>query len=168
MRFRHVLVLMLLYGFFATRAEALGSCPPGYYQLPGAPQGVINCGPIPGSGDTGVVTGGPRWASRWGAIAIDEGESNVGVGAAVAMSSKRKAKQAALADCRGKGGQKCEISLIYDNQCAVVIAGVNYSRSHGGATVEIAAARGLKMCKETGADQCQVYYKACSLPEQIQ
>lgn len=168
MRFRYSFVLALVGGVLTTEAGAMGSCPPGYYQLPGPSQGVINCGPVPGGGNHGAETNGPRWASRWGAIAIDEGENNVGVGAAVAMSSKRKAKQAALTECRSKGGRKCEISLIYDNQCAVVIAGVNYSRSHSGATVEIAAERGVKTCIEAGASQCQVYYKACSLPQQIQ
>lgn len=167
MKVASMLALVLL-AFASMRAGADGGCPAGQYQLPGAPQGVINCSPIPGYGDTAVEVDGPKWESRWGAIAIDEGKSNVGVGTAVAMTSKRKAKQAALAECREKGGQGCEISLVYDNQCAVVIAGVNYSRSHGGATVEIAAARGLKMCDEAGAQSCQVYYKACSLPEQVQ
>lgn len=60
------------------------------------------------------------------------------------------------------------INLIYDNQCAVVIAGFGYSRSQSGPTVEIAAANGMKMCEESGAKECQIYYKACSLPEQIQ
>ncbi|SFK98609.1 protein of unknown function [Lysobacter sp. cf310] len=164
---RAIFALAITCSAISTKVEAEGNCPPGYYQLPGPTQGVINCGPVPGD-NASEAEAGPRWASRWGAIAIDEGESNVGVGAAAAMSSKRKAIQAALAECRGKGGQKCEISLIYDNQCAVVIAGVGYSRSHGGATVEIAATRGLKMCNEAGTSQCQVYYKACSLPQQIQ
>ncbi|WP_332937794.1 DUF4189 domain-containing protein [Lysobacter sp. CCNWLW3] len=112
--------------------------------------------------------GGPRWRSRWGAIAFDFGESNVGIGVSAAASSKRQAKNGALADCRAKGGQNCRINLVYDNQCAVVIAGFGYSRSQSGPTVEIAAANGMKMCEESGAKECQIYYKACSLPEQIQ
>ncbi|WP_082611144.1 DUF4189 domain-containing protein [Lysobacter sp. Root916] len=150
------------------RAKGEGQCPPGYIQSPGPEQGVVNCVPLPGSqaGDTGNT--GPRWQSRWGAIAFDFGETNVGIGVSVAASSKRRAKNEAIADCRAKGGRNCRINLIYDNQCAVVIAGFGYSRSQGGPTVEIAADHGMRECEKSGAKDCQVYYKACSLPEQIQ
>lgn len=161
-----IMAALILFGA-SMRVGAEGNCPPGYYPLPGS-QGVVNCGPIPSGGDVETAERGPRWSSRWGAIAIDEAASNVGVGAAVAMTSKRRAKSAALAECRGKGGQGCEISLVYNNQCAVVIAGLKYSRSHGGPTVEITAERGLKMCRDAGVEGCQIYYKACSLPVQVQ
>lgn len=153
----------------STQAASEGKCPEGYYQAPGPEQGVINCLPRSTSVDnTESRNDGPRWASRWGAIAFDYGVSNVGLGIAVSSSSKRRAKSAALADCRAKGGLDCRVNLIYDNQCAVVIAATGYSRSHGGATTEIAAERGMKLCEAEGFDNCQVYYRACSLPEQIQ
>lgn len=145
-----------------------GQCPEGSTQAPGPALGVINCVPLPAANNPGNDAGGPRWQSRWGAIAFDYGVSNVGLGIAVASSSKRRAKSAALADCRAKGGLDCRVNLIYDNQCAVVIAATGYSRSHGGATTEIAAQRGMELCEAEGFDNCQVYYKACSLPQQVQ
>ncbi|WP_082576308.1 DUF4189 domain-containing protein [Lysobacter sp. Root604] len=149
-------------------AASDGQCPDGFTQAPGPMTGVINCVPLPAANDPGNDAGGPRWQSRWGAISFDYGASNVGVGASVAATSKRRAKSEALAECRAKGGKGCKVNLVYDNQCAVVIAAVGYSRSHAGPTVEITAERGMKMCEEAGFNDCQVYYKACSLPEQIQ
>ena len=128
---------------------------------------MVNCMPLPGAQGSGQSERGPIWRSRWGAIAIDFGRSNAGIGVSVNASSKRKAKNEAMADCRAKGGQNCRINLIYDNQCAVVVAGTGYGRSQGGATVEIAAAYGLRMCEKAGIKDCQIYYKACSLPVQV-
>lgn len=151
----------------STEAAADGQCPDGYTQAPGPVTGVINCDPLPAvEPESGVR--GPRWQSRWGAISFDYGPGNVGIGASVAATSKRKAKNEALAECRAKGGKDCRVNLIYDNQCAVVIAASGYSRSHGGPTVEITAKRGIQICEEAGFSDCQVYYKACSLPEQVQ
>lgn len=148
-------------------AQSEGQCPAGYIQAPGPEQGVVNCVPLPSSSSGDARNAGPRWQSRWGAIAFDFGESNVGIGVSVAANSKRQAKSEALADCRAKGGQSCRINLIYDNQCAVVIAGFGYSRSQGGPTVEIAAAHGMVECERSGARDCQIYYKACSLPIEV-
>ena len=149
-------------------AKGEGQCPEGYYQSPEPERGVINCIPRSTSMATEQNDNGPHWEGRWGAISFDFGRSNVGLGVSVAATSRRRAKNEALADCRAKGGTDCRINLIYDNQCAVVIAAVGYSRSHGGPTVEIAAKRGAQICEEAGFHDCQVYYKACSLPEQVQ
>ena len=145
-----------------------GKCPPGQIQAPGPENGVVNCIPLPGPQDTDGHHEGPAWRSRWGAIAFDFGQSNVGIGVSESALSKRQAKKEALTECKKKGGENCRINLIYANQCAVVIAGFGYSRSQGGPTVEVAAEHGLKMCEASGAKDCQVYYKVCSLPVQVQ
>lgn len=62
-----------------------------------------------------------RWADRWGAIAVDDGEKTIGIGIAEMTSSERAAKKIALEDCRVKGGTKCVISLAYYNQCGVIV-----------------------------------------------
>lgn len=163
---RHPIGLALL--AISSYVAAEGQCPSGYYPSADSDKGVINCLPRSTSMEPSRPANGPHWEGRWGAIAMDFGLSNVGVGASVAATSRRKAKSEALASCRAKGGQDCRINLIYDNQCAVVIAAVGYSRSHGGDTIEIAAERGLEMCRAKGFDDCQIYYKACSLPVQVQ
>ncbi|WP_082559512.1 DUF4189 domain-containing protein [Lysobacter sp. Root559] len=168
MRFFSVLFIAIMLLCMSLSAKGEGKCPAGQIQTPGPENGVINCMPLPGTGDAPSRENGPGWSSRWGAIAIDFAPSNVGIGVSVAAASKRRAKKQALAECRAKGGQDCRINLVYGNQCAVVIAGIGYSRSQEGPTVEIAAAYGLKICGEAGIKDCQVYYKACSLPVQVQ
>lgn len=164
---RSIAIACLLMISASVRAE--GNCPQGSYELPGPSKGVVNCAPLPSSDDPSVQREqGPRWQRRWGAIALDFGASNVGLGASASALSKSAAKREALADCRAKGGQDCRINLVYGNQCAVVIAATGYSRSHGNATVEIAAERGMKLCEAEGFGNCQIYYKACSLPVQVE
>ncbi|WP_158549201.1 DUF4189 domain-containing protein [Lysobacter silvisoli] len=166
MSMRCAIVLMLT--LIAAQAYGEGQCPSGHVQAPGPESGVINCMPIPSSQSTYMQGRGSRWESRWGAIAFDFGASNVGIGVSQAAGSKRQAKSEALGDCRAKGGQNCRINLVYNNQCAVVIAGFGYSRSQGGPTVESAVEDGMKLCERSGAEDCQIYYKACSLPVQVQ
>jgi hypothetical protein len=145
--------------------HAEDGCPPG--QIParsGSPDDLSRCveapAPLP-------HPRGPRWADRWGSIAIDNAKTNVGLGAAAGMASKRQAEKAALQDCRSKGGAGCQVSLSYDNQCAVVVAGIGYSVSQGAASIGEASTLGLKACNDAGVSSCTVYYSACSLPEQV-
>lgn len=162
--FSRACVALFLLMMFIRSAATEGNCPPGYYPTTGAQDSVQGCAPIPSDG---VNSAQPEQgaARKWGAIAIDLSSSNAGIGVSVAANSKRQATREALDDCRIKGGKGCKINLSYSNQCAVVIAGIPYSRAHAGPTVEIAAASGLRLCEEAGADECQVYYKACSLPQ---
>lgn len=146
-------------------ASAEGNCPPGYYPTSGPQSPVQGCAPIPNESSSAWT--GQAATNSWGAIAIDLAPSNVGIGVSVAAKSKRQATREALSNCRAKGGKACKINLTYSNQCAVVIAGVPYSKAQAGPTVEVAAAHGLRLCEDAGAAHCQIYYKACSLPEQV-
>lgn len=116
---------------------------------------------------------GPQWETRWGAIAIDKGPTNAGLGAATGMASKRRAEKAAIADCKAKGGADCKVSLAYHNQCAVVVAGYyaptrGYSIAQGAATPQEAARIGLRECNKDGVSGCTLYYSDCSYAEQVQ
>ena len=109
----------------------------------------------------------PQWRTTWGAIVVDMNEPSVGIGTALGMRSERRAKKVALADCEAKGGKGCEVLLAYHNQCAVLIAGIEYTGAHGAPTTDEAARTGLQTCQQTGVQSCQVYWSGCSLPERV-
>lgn len=135
----------------------------------GVPAGDPRCGPSPSwhGGEASLVEPTPRWATRWGAIAIDDTVSSGGVGTATGMSSKRKAEKAALTLCRSDGGAGCRIVLAYYNQCGVIAWGdQNYTGARA-ATIEQASQRAILTCNQATTN-CRVYYADCSLPERIQ
>jgi hypothetical protein len=45
-----------------------------------------------------------QWVTQWGAVAIDDVNSNLGVIGVTNNGSKRQAERAALSECRRKGG----------------------------------------------------------------
>lgn len=108
-----------------------------------------------------------RWADRWGAIAVDDGEKTVGIGIAEMANSERAAKKAALNDCRAKGGTKCVISLAYYNQCGVIVWGSAGYNSVSAETVERASKRAIERCSARGFTNCDVYYSGCSFAERV-
>lgn len=122
----------------------------------------------PGSGaSTAPSAPAVRWADRWGAIAVDNARDSAGIGVAVEMASQRKAKAAAMNDCRSKGGTQCEVVLAYYNQCGVLVAGSAGYTSMRAATAERAADLGLKQCVSDGLENCKVYYSGCSYPARV-
>lgn len=107
-----------------------------------------------------------QWADRWGALAEDGGGT---LGVAVGAVNKGEATKLAIADCRKRGGGRCEISLAFHNQCAVVVAGSTGSNISHAATEEEATALAMKGCEaRDGTGACRVYYSGCSLPAQVQ
>src|SRR3546814_10776216 len=81
-----------------------------------------------------------KGADSWGAIAIDDirGEAGIGTG----FPSKRKAKKAAIEECRKRGGEDCSISIIYTNQCAAVVSNSVMSSSANAPTMREAIETG--------------------------
>lgn len=149
--------------------SAEGSCPPGYYPTtPQGQQGPQGCAPIPNynqGSDSDQLSSGPRWVSRWGAIATD---SKVGsLGASVGMQSQRKAEKQALADCKEKGGAKCVIEVSYANGSGAMVVGHTGHSSAYGATVDDAIQSATKICSSDGDENCHVYYANCSPPAQM-
>ena len=102
------------------------------------------------------------WQKTWGAIA----PSPIGgvLGTAVGARSKKEAERLALADCKAKGGKACEVEIAYHNQCVVMVSGqANYRFASAGSISE-ASQLGIKLCKQRGDSNCNVYYSACTEP----
>lgn len=117
-----------------------------------------------GDQDSGpAVPSAPRWADRWGAIATGSGAK---LGVVVDMTSERRAKNAALKECKKNGGTDCKLDLSYHNQCAVLVTGDRIYNTAHAATIDEAAALGIAGCEKEDVN-CRVYYSACSLAERI-
>jgi hypothetical protein len=113
--------------------------------------------PLPPQQPTG------EWKTTWGAIG---GNALKGIlGAAVGLPTEKEAVQAALADCRAKGGGAgCKLDISYYNQCAVLVTGNKVYNTASAATVEEASQIGINKCAKEDAN-CRVFYSACSKPE---
>lgn len=167
MRFRSLLWLLAEMLVVSSATHAEGNCPPGYYPMaPPGQQGPQGCAPIPGYNQDSAVpaASGSQWVSRWGAIATDE--PNGVLGAAINMSSKKKAEKAALADCKAKGGSKCKLETWYSNGCAALVVGDKLYNVGSAATEDEAVKSGMNTCA-AATTNCHVYYSDCSPPEQV-
>ncbi|GGH28829.1 DUF4189 domain-containing protein [Acinetobacter courvalinii] len=139
-------------------ANNLGCIPPNdplspYYQGSGAVQQAAPQLPLQPTG---------YWVKTWGAIAPSP-KGGV-LGTAVGADSKAEAERLALADCKKKGGQSCEVELAYHNQCSVMVTGkTNYRLASAGSIPE-ASQLGIQTCKKWGDTNCRVYYSACTEP----
>jgi hypothetical protein len=147
------------------RAEG-GTCPQGYY--PVNTPGVMGCAPIPGSGSDRSSSAprdpGPQWQTRWLSVVF----GNNGFGAAVDMPSKRKAENAALAQCRAMGGTACYVNMTTYNQCIAVARGGHTAPSAGAHDQETAESLAIRECmKDAKNANCEIYYSACSYPVRI-
>jgi len=106
------------------------------------------------------------WADRWGAIAIDQGTSSVGI--SENQTSKIGASTEAIQRCASKSNsQHCEISLAYYNQCAALAWGTYSDATAGALHVNEAQKLALQTCAKQAPD-CKIVYSACSLPVRIQ
>lgn len=130
--------------------------------------GTAQAGPCQPEADDYGDTSAPspmRWADRWGAIAADK---NAVYGIVVDMTSKGEARKAAIAECKRRGGDDCDVLLAYNNQCAAVAAGNSVSRIRSRAYEEEAIAAAISDCEAAGEGACRVYYSGCSLPVRVQ
>ena len=147
-------------------ARAEGGCPPG--MLPASGTDISSCVPAPPGyyrTQPQPLPPPPLWASRWGAIAT---YAPTGIlGSSENQPSKDQAEQAALSDCRARGGLNCKIDISYANECAAVVVGDKGYNVNPGATADLAGETGLRICAEDGGKGCHVYYSSCSLPERI-
>jgi hypothetical protein len=106
------------------------------------------------------------WTKRWGAIAIDNGTSSVGV--SENQTSKSAASAESLQRCTSKSNsQHCEMQLAYYNQCVALAWGTKYSGIGHAETQGQAQSEALQGCAK-GAHDCKVVYSACSLPVRVQ
>lgn len=167
-RFSTSLLLGMLLFLCDAVAHAEGNCPQGYYPIgggsPGAPQG---CAPIPGYNQgQQQLPQRSQWSSQYGAIASDIAKGILGI--ATNRLSKQFAEQAALDDCRSKGGTDCKIETSYMNGCGTVVAGHPGYAVNTGSTEARAVQDAMSACTGSGFTNCHVIYTGCSLPKKIQ
>lgn len=98
----------------------------------------------------------------WGAIATDKVKG--AFGAAVGMTSEKKAEVVAEFECRNKGnGDNCEVFATYVNSCIAMVVGNNRAFTQSADTIDQASKIALNNCKAEGSE-CRVYYSECSKP----
>jgi Domain of unknown function (DUF4189) len=155
--------LMLASGY----ANAEGHCPKGYYPY-NATGAQVACAPIPGyGGGDQPVDPGPRWASLWGAIAVGSDRSGGVLGTASDMSSKRKAEQRAMKECKNRGGDRnCRVEISYRNQCGVIAWGDRYYHTARADSSDNAAEMAMKGCNGKTSN-CRVFHSSCSYPQRM-
>lgn len=157
---KYLLLVLLSFAVFTAHAE--GGCPAGSYPQNG--QGVHACIPIPANnqGNPGANAGdGPVWVDGWQAIATDTPKGILGT--STKMLTRGAAEQAAIEDCRAKGGTTCVTAASVGNGCLAMVTGKTNYRIRNGSTKPEAEKKGMKDC-EASDSSCAVYYSACSFP----
>lgn len=153
--------LLLVVG--AVHAQA--ACPPGMVPY-GTGNDLSACGYSNQQQQAPPQHQREQWTSRWGAIAANAQGSVIGV--AADSVNKDAAEEAALADCQNRGGgNTCSIVRWYANQCISIVTGGKIYNTSGGTNVAEATQKGMKLCTPV-ANNCHVYYSACSYPVRVQ
>lgn len=142
--------------------QAEGGCPAG--MIPYSGTSTSSCGPMP-SGPSGSWLPTTRWKNRWGAVAGDDARGVVG--AVTDLPSKREAKQAAVENCRDRGGVDCTLTVAYVNQCVVIVASATRYAAINAESAEVAAEIGMESCEKKNDGECRLYYAGCSWPMRV-
>ena len=163
--------LLLICGNAAAQGQPIGN---GIYACDGAAQ----AGPCQPEGDddssysssdgytdNDYAHAEPKWADRWGAIAIS---GNGQAGIVTGIPSEAEAQQLAIAECIKRGGSGCSIRRAFHNQCAAVIADPGGAITSSAPTAQKAIEIGMESCRDDGGTECRVYYSGCSLQERVQ
>jgi len=138
------------------------------------PQGVASgsaqCGPSSQvdpehTGASAPIKPNIIWADSWGAIASD-GVSTYGI--VTDFPSKRKARKAAIEECKRRGGGRCVSAREFVNQCAVVVAGNSGTNIVNAVTVERATELAMQDCRSQGNTSCWTFWSGCSLAWRVQ
>lgn len=155
--------LALLCCFSQPLVVVAQACGGGYVQEGGS--GIISCVPIYPPATQDVQNVGPQWATRWGAIAFDPTAGRFG--GAEGLDSERRAKKAAIKECRRNGGKNCKVIGQHRNQCGALASGKNYTVAWGAPEKSKAIESAVAACSEK-ANNCQAYYAGCSYAERVQ
>ncbi|GAB3303689.1 hypothetical protein GCM10027564_02640 [Luteimonas notoginsengisoli] len=136
------------------------------------PQGVASgsaqCGPstmIEPASTIAPPASQIRWADSWGGMASDVENGISGI--VTDLPSKRRAKRAAIEECKVRGGVECVVAITYKNQCLVVVDG-NKSYIVSSPTIGRATRLAMQDCVKGGGTDCHVYYSGCSTAKRIQ
>lgn len=161
---RFIIVVFCLTMGSASHALAEGGCPPG--QVPQQGQGWQSCVPIPGSTQgAGGQSDGSLWQNSWQAIATDNTRGVLG--SAIEKISRQTAEDAAMNDCRTKGGTDCQLRMSYGNGCMAAIVGAKLLHVQVGNSKTGAEKKGMEKCNAEDS-KCVVYYSECSKAIRIQ
>jgi hypothetical protein len=102
-----------------------------------------------------------EWQSNWGAVAVDS-ESAI-LGSVTGFTRIVRAEDAALADCRAKGGRACVFGYSYKDGCVVMVQGDRTYFFESAETASGAEKAGLDRCR-SGQTGCRIRLSACALP----
>lgn len=166
MRFIFILNALVWFSCLSVGAHAEGNCPPGFYPI--GDRATAACAPIPGNSggqQQSPTPPAPVWENRWGAMATDEPRGVLG--AVTGFADEEAAQQAALSDCKAKGGINCTLANSYKNGCTALTVSDSSFYYGADSTIEIVAADGMRACTEAGKKNCRTYYAACSPPVRV-
>lgn len=145
---------------FATKANAEGRCPDGYFPTGGGNAGWEGCAPIGGGEEEPAE---PRWETRWGAVAVTDGA----YGYSTSFVTKRAAEKEALSQCkRNSHGGKCKVRQSYHDQCIALAWGANGNITSTAEKVGQAENLAIQACGRYSQD-CRIYYSGCTYPEHV-
>ena len=139
---------LLALSCFSIDVHAEGNCPPGSYPIGG--RATAACAPIPGNGGQQQAPRAPEpvWEDRWGAMATDEPRGVLG--AVTGYPNEQTAQQAALSDCKAKGGINCTLTNSYRNGCIALTVSDSSFYYGADSTIDIVAFVGMLTCIEAG------------------
>ncbi|MGO3128235.1 MAG: DUF4189 domain-containing protein [Luteimonas sp.] len=133
--------------FFALSALTIGTA---VAQQPGTNAYNTQVLPAHGLGDTRQ----PRLS--WGAFSISP--TDQWSGSATGAATEEEASEAAMADCRRRGGTDCAVEFTYANQCVAVAAtSTNHAWSRGKSAEDVRS-KALAAC----GTSCEIFYEDCS------
>lgn len=72
------------------------------------------------------------------------------LGAVTGQPSQQAAQQAALSDCKSKGGINCKPANTYKNGCTALTSSDSSFYTGADVTIDIVAAQGMRACIEAG------------------
>ena len=168
-------IYLLVFSFLSISSASFAqtACPGG------VAAGSAQCGPSPAAHGVNSAPATPqiryvpagKWATTWGAIAVSSHDTG-DVGVTVGKFSRTEAKKEAIDRCEATSGSSCELSLLYDNQCAAIawpsekgkeVGGVSYITS--GPDLEEVSERAVASCvKKRNGGECKVVYSDCTKP----
>lgn len=106
------------------------------------------------------------WAARWGAFAIDETTSSIGI--SENQVSKSAASDQALQRCESKGNSShCQVTYTYRNECSSLAVGTHLSYIGSDTDLSQADSKAMDGCSKGAAD-CKIAYHGCSPPVRVQ
>lgn len=164
LKMKITIIASIMLACMPTMVNAQTACPQGV--TPGSQQ----CLPtVQGTAPAPSPARQPRWKLTWGAFASDDAVAVIGTSSG--EHSSRSARSAAMRKCSKMGGKNCEVTLVYQNQCAVIADPIDrdtqprFGSDVSGPTIEEATKLALDNCyQRNGGRRCEIIYSNCTRP----